>query len=125
MNLFSSPKHPNWLVRPTRLHIQLVTWTLPLEVKWSHHEAHHSSTSQAKVKNVWSYISTPPFVLIAYTRPILLSLSHIYIYIYIYIYNVFFTVLRTSVALHSFISYKCITADTNYKTSSQCTQFWY
>jgi len=78
MNLFSSLKHPDWLMWPTRFHIQLVTWTLPLEVKWSHHEAHHSSASQAKVKNAWSDISTPPFVLIAYTRPVLLSLSHIY-----------------------------------------------
>jgi hypothetical protein len=33
---------------------------LSLEVKQLGHEADHSPPSSAKVKNVWSYTSTPP-----------------------------------------------------------------
>jgi hypothetical protein len=33
-----------------------------LEVKWTGHEADHSLPSNAKVKNVWNYASTPPYV---------------------------------------------------------------
>jgi hypothetical protein len=32
------------------------------DVKLPEHEANHSSTSVAKVKRMWSYISTPPYV---------------------------------------------------------------
>jgi len=33
---------------------------LSLEVKWPGRESHHLSSSYAKVKNEWSYISIPP-----------------------------------------------------------------
>jgi hypothetical protein len=36
---------------------------LSLEVKWPEREADHLPTSSAKVKNEWSYTSTPPICL--------------------------------------------------------------
>jgi hypothetical protein len=35
----------------------------PCEVKWLGHEADHSLPSNAKVKNAWSFTSTPPICL--------------------------------------------------------------
>jgi hypothetical protein len=35
-------------------------------VKWPGQEADHSPPSSAKVKNAWSYTSTPPYVLMAW-----------------------------------------------------------
>jgi hypothetical protein len=43
--------------------IQWVSRALPLGVKWPGHEADHSPPSSAKVKNAWSYTSTPPICL--------------------------------------------------------------
>jgi hypothetical protein len=49
-------------VRPTQPPIQWVLGTLVPRVKQPGHEDDHSSSSSAKVKNMWSYISTPPYV---------------------------------------------------------------
>jgi len=50
--------------RPALGPIQLPTESIPgapfLGFKWPEHEAHHSPTSSAKIKNEWSYTSTPP-----------------------------------------------------------------
>jgi hypothetical protein len=45
---------------PTQPPIQWVLGDLSLGVKQPVHEADHSPPSSAKVKNVWSYNSTPP-----------------------------------------------------------------
>jgi hypothetical protein len=43
------------LITPAVLHV----WAFSLKVQWVGHEADHSPPSSAKVKNVWSYFSTP------------------------------------------------------------------
>jgi hypothetical protein len=48
---------------PTQPPIQGVPGALSLGVKWPGHEADHSATSSAEVKNVLSYTSTPPVCL--------------------------------------------------------------
>jgi hypothetical protein len=48
---------------PTQPPIQWVPGDLFLAVKWLGHEADHSPPSSAKVKNAWSYTSTPPILL--------------------------------------------------------------
>jgi hypothetical protein len=45
---------------PTQPPIQWVPGVLSLGVMQLGHEANHSPPSSAKVKNVWSYTSTPP-----------------------------------------------------------------
>jgi hypothetical protein len=45
---------------PIQPPIQWVPGTLYLEVKRPEHESDHSSPSSTKVKNSWSYTSTPP-----------------------------------------------------------------
>jgi hypothetical protein len=45
---------------PTQPPIQWVPGALSLGVKQLGHEADHSPPSSAKVKNAWSYTSTPP-----------------------------------------------------------------
>jgi hypothetical protein len=42
--------------------IQWLLGALSLGVKWPGHEADHSIPSRAKVKNVWSHTSTPPYI---------------------------------------------------------------
>jgi hypothetical protein len=44
---------------PTQSPIQWVLGALSLRVRQPGHEADHSPPSSAKVKNVWSYTSTP------------------------------------------------------------------
>jgi len=48
---------------PTQPPIEWVSGALPLGVKQPGCEADHSPPSIAKVKNVWSYTSTPPISL--------------------------------------------------------------
>jgi hypothetical protein len=48
---------------PTQPLIQWVPGALSLGVKWPGHEADHSPSPSAKVKNEWSYTSTPPICL--------------------------------------------------------------
>jgi hypothetical protein len=45
--------------------IQWVTGTLSQGVKQPGREADHSPLTSAKVKNIWSYRSTPPYVSVA------------------------------------------------------------
>jgi len=49
-----------WTTFYVHLPVQWVPGILSLGVKWLGHEADHPSSSSAKVKNVWSYTSTPP-----------------------------------------------------------------
>jgi hypothetical protein len=49
-----------YLLGPTQPAIQWVPGALSLEVKRPGREADHSPPSSAKVKNAWSYTSTPP-----------------------------------------------------------------
>jgi len=44
---------------PMKLPVQWVSGALSLGVKWPGREADHSPPSSAKVKDVWSYTSTP------------------------------------------------------------------
>jgi hypothetical protein len=53
-------------VGPTQLPIQWNPGALPLEVKRPVREADRSPPSSAKVKNAWSYTSTPPCVFMAW-----------------------------------------------------------
>jgi hypothetical protein len=56
--LFTTMSRPT--LEPTQPLIQWVLETLFLRVKWPECEDNHSPPSNAKVKNVWSYTSTPP-----------------------------------------------------------------
>jgi len=57
----------SWLaLGPTQPPIQWVPGTLSLGVKRPEREAAHSHVSSAEVKNAWSYISTPQFVLMSW-----------------------------------------------------------
>jgi hypothetical protein len=51
---------------PTHLPIQWVSGSVSLGVKWHGHEADHSPPYSAKVKNAWSYTSTPQYAFIAW-----------------------------------------------------------
>jgi hypothetical protein len=51
---------------PTQFPIPWVPGALSLRVMWLGHEADHSPPSSAKVKNVWSYTSTPQYVFMAW-----------------------------------------------------------
>jgi hypothetical protein len=44
----------------------LGTGALSQGVKWLGNEADHSPPSSAKVKNAWSYTSTPPYIFMAW-----------------------------------------------------------
>jgi hypothetical protein len=46
--------------------IQLTPGALSMGVKRPEHEADHSPSSSAEVKNAWSYTSTPRYVFIAW-----------------------------------------------------------
>jgi hypothetical protein len=56
--LFATAFRP--ALEPTQLPIQWIVVPLSLAIKWLGHEADHSPPSNAKVKNTWSYIGTPP-----------------------------------------------------------------
>jgi hypothetical protein len=47
-------------LEPTHPSVQWVLGVLSPEVKQQGHEADHSPTSSAKIKNVWSSTSSPP-----------------------------------------------------------------
>jgi hypothetical protein len=51
---------------PLGITTPMVTGAPSSEVKQLGHEADHSPPFSAKVKNVWIYISTPPYVLMAW-----------------------------------------------------------
>jgi len=53
---------PRLALGPTQPTIQWICGFLPLGVKHPGHEADRSCLSGAKVKNLWSYISTPPYI---------------------------------------------------------------
>jgi hypothetical protein len=53
-------------LRPTQPPIQWVPGALSLGVKWLGCEVDHSPPSNAKVKNAWSYTSTPQYVFMAW-----------------------------------------------------------
>jgi hypothetical protein len=50
---------------PTQPPIQWILEALSLGVKWPGRDADHSPLSSAKVKNAWSYKSTPQYVFMA------------------------------------------------------------
>jgi hypothetical protein len=50
----------------TQLPIQWVPWALPWGVKRPGREADHSLPSSAEIKNAWSYISTLPYIHMAW-----------------------------------------------------------
>jgi hypothetical protein len=52
---------------PTQPPIQWISGVLSLGVKQPGHKADHSPPSSAQVKNVWSYTSTPQYVLMAWS----------------------------------------------------------
>jgi len=54
------------VVGPRAGPIQWVPGALSLGVKWSGYKADHSPTSSAEVENVWRYISTPQYALMAW-----------------------------------------------------------
>jgi hypothetical protein len=64
--VFSSPKHPNYLWGPLNP-IFNGYWGSLLGAKQPWSEVNHSPASSAKVKNEWSYTSTPPDCLKAWT----------------------------------------------------------
>jgi hypothetical protein len=53
-------------VGPTQPPIQWVTGVLSLGIKWPGREADHSLPSNAELKNVWSYTSTPQHLFVAW-----------------------------------------------------------
>jgi hypothetical protein len=64
---FSSLKHSGWCWGLQRLPFN-GCWCLSPGVKQPQHEADHSPPSITKVKNAWSYTSTPPFVIVVCTE---------------------------------------------------------
>jgi len=60
LGIFLLTTAPKPALRPTQPPIQWATASLFLEVKRLEHEADHSPTSSAEIKNAWSYTSTPP-----------------------------------------------------------------
>jgi hypothetical protein len=64
--LFSSPPHPNRLWGSTQPPIQWVPGALSLRVKQPGREAYLSPPSSAVVKNVWSYTSTPQYIIMVW-----------------------------------------------------------
>jgi hypothetical protein len=72
--IFSSLCHPEWLGVSTQLLIQWVPGAVSLGVKRLRREADHLPPASAKVKKMWTYTFTPPYVFMAYlsTRTTLL-----------------------------------------------------
>jgi hypothetical protein len=64
--VFSSPKHPDYLWGPLNPLFNGY-WGSLLGAKWPWSEVNYSLASSAKVKNEWSYTSTPPDCLKAWT----------------------------------------------------------
>jgi hypothetical protein len=62
---FSSPES-RLALGPTQPPIHWVSGALSLRIKWTGSEAYHSPPSSAKIKNVWSYISTPQYAIMAW-----------------------------------------------------------
>jgi hypothetical protein len=58
MSLFLSRMAPGC----TQASVQQKQVALPPGIKWRGHEPDHSPPYSAKVKNKWSYTSTPPYV---------------------------------------------------------------
>jgi hypothetical protein len=67
MEFLSSLKTSRLVLGPTQPPIQWVPGTLSPGVKQMGCEAHRSPPSSAKVKNEWSYTSTPPYAFMACT----------------------------------------------------------
>jgi hypothetical protein len=65
---------------PTQFHNQWVPGNLSLGVKRPMRKADHSPPSSSEVKNVWSYTSIPPYVLMAWCL-----ITQLYISIILYI----------------------------------------
>jgi hypothetical protein len=65
--LFST--EPTLLQEPNQPHIQQAQGGISLGVKQPGCEANHSPTSSEKVKNAWSYTSTPHALLSTGTSP--------------------------------------------------------
>jgi hypothetical protein len=53
-------------LEPTQPPNQQVLGAFTPGVKWPGHEADHSLLSGAKVKNIWSYTSTPQYTFMVY-----------------------------------------------------------
>jgi hypothetical protein len=51
----------SWALRPTQPLIQWLLGSFSLGLKWQGLEADHSTSSCAKVKNVWSNTFAPPY----------------------------------------------------------------
>jgi hypothetical protein len=60
LGIFLFTTAPRMALGPTQPPMQWVPGALSLGVKWPGHECDHSPPSNAKVKNAWSYTSTPP-----------------------------------------------------------------
>jgi hypothetical protein len=57
----SSPRHPDRLWGPTQPPIQWVPGAFSPGVKRQEREADHSPPTNAEVKKIWTYTSTPPY----------------------------------------------------------------
>jgi len=67
--------------------IQRVPGALSLGLNWPGNEANHSPPSSVEVKNVWSYISDPSYVFIAwYVIKHRDNFTSLYLYIYCFIH---------------------------------------
>jgi len=73
--LFSSPKRPERLWRPPRLHSAGIEGFF-LEVKWPGREADYSPPSSTEVKNDWNYTFTSPHAFTTCTRSALPLFGH-------------------------------------------------
>jgi hypothetical protein len=60
--IFPSATMSRLTLRPTQLLVQGIAWAPSLVVKKPEHEGDDSLPFHAKVKNVWSYTSTPPYI---------------------------------------------------------------
>jgi hypothetical protein len=70
-------------LEPTQTPIHWVPGVLFLEVKWPGCEADHLPPSSAKVKNAWSYTSTPP----RHLRDMVLSYTQGYLYLLLSVFS--------------------------------------
>jgi hypothetical protein len=58
--LLSTSSRP--VLEPTKLFIQWIPEALSQRIKWPGQEADHSLPTSVKVKNMWIYTSTPPYI---------------------------------------------------------------
>jgi hypothetical protein len=75
-----------WALGPTHPPIQWIPGALSLGVKWPGCEADHSPPSSSKVKNVWSYTSTPAVHLHGMVLSYEKAQGQFYLYLYLYLY---------------------------------------